>query len=227
MSLKVCEIFTSVQGEGPSAGQASTFLRLAGCNLHCTWCDSKYSWGEGKPLAYSTIKRKLQKSPVRRLVITGGEPLAQQYEVSDFLFSLPIKNGFFVECETNGSLFPEGMLRYQVNSWIVSPKLESSGNPESFNPSWINIAIRNWELNLSKVYFKFVVGNQKELDEVLVFVKEHNIPDVIPIYLMPKGISVNEQQTSLKLIMNFVKDNPRFRVSPRLHIVAFGNQRGV
>src|SRR3954468_10173863 len=84
--LKVSEIFESLQGEGVSTGMPCIFVRLAQCNLHCTWCDTKYTWDferyryedEGREVTAREIAERVNATVSRRLVLTGGEPLLQQ-----------------------------------------------------------------------------------------------------------------------------------------------------
>lgn len=119
------EVFYSLQGEGPGAGCPAVFLRLAGCNLHCTWCDTKYSWLRGIEMAPESVAERLMAYPCRRYVITGGEPLLQAPELEKLLNLLP--PDAYVEIETNGTLPPPPALAARVNQWNVSPKLAHAG----------------------------------------------------------------------------------------------------
>jgi 7-carboxy-7-deazaguanine synthase len=76
-TLKVNEIFRSLQGEGVRAGMPCAFVRLAGCNLRCTWCDTKYAWDEGTEMTLDEITRAVEKLDLTRVELTGGEPLIQ------------------------------------------------------------------------------------------------------------------------------------------------------
>ncbi len=108
------EIFNSLQGEGVNAGRPAIFLRLALCNLKCSWCDTKYTWDWGSydqskevmEMSLADIEYHLLGQYCRYLVVTGGEPLIQRQELKDLLYSLREK-GFSVEIETNGTIMPD------------------------------------------------------------------------------------------------------------------------
>ena len=101
--MKVCEIFTSIQGESTYAGMPCTFIRLSGCNLRCSYCDTKYSYEEGVEMSIGTIMKKVEDAGVGLVEITGGEPLLQQKEMLD-LTAILIDAGFRVLIETNGTV---------------------------------------------------------------------------------------------------------------------------
>ncbi|HEY1535517.1 MAG TPA: 7-carboxy-7-deazaguanine synthase QueE, partial [Polyangiaceae bacterium] len=137
-TLKVSEIFESLQGEGVSAGAPAIFVRLAQCNLHCVWCDTKYTWDferyryedEVREQPVAEVAQLVNASPSRRLVLTGGEPLLQQRPLKEFFARLT--PDIVVEVETNGTIAPESESLSRVNQWNVSAKLSSAGDPEQF-----------------------------------------------------------------------------------------------
>lgn len=118
-TLKINEIFWSFQGEGMRAGIPSIFLRLAGCSLRCTYCDTIYAWENGSFMAIefiiSEIDSHKKKYPGSQVVITGGEPLEQ--DLSVMVETLKKKN-YFVTVETNGCFFQD----LAIDWWTVSPK---------------------------------------------------------------------------------------------------------
>jgi 7-carboxy-7-deazaguanine synthase len=99
--MKVCEIFTSIQGESSYAGMPCTFIRLTGCNLRCSYCDTAYAYYNGRELSEDEIMSEVRRAGVDLLEITGGEPLLQK-EVFHFIERL-LDNGYTVLVETNGS----------------------------------------------------------------------------------------------------------------------------
>ena len=101
--MKVSEIFRSIQGEGPNQGLITTFVRLSGCNLRCSWCDTPYAWEGGKEVPVGDVVQAVEFSACGRVCITGGEPLLQLGEVSDLARRLD-EGGYEVEIETNGTI---------------------------------------------------------------------------------------------------------------------------
>jgi 7-carboxy-7-deazaguanine synthase len=101
--MKVIEIFRSIQGEGSSQGFPSIFLRLAGCNLDCAWCDTRYAREGGTDMPCSEVLRMISALPGNRLCITGGEPLLQGDQLLPLLVRLH-NAGYRMEIETNGTI---------------------------------------------------------------------------------------------------------------------------
>ena len=101
--MKVCEIFTSIQGESTYAGLACTFVRLAGCNLRCVYCDTQYSYEGGIEMSLEDIVNHVKLVGVNLVEITGGEPLLQEKDTHMLVTHL-LDEGHEVLIETNGSL---------------------------------------------------------------------------------------------------------------------------
>lgn len=123
MSLKVIEIFQSIQGEGLRSGQVSIFIRLAGCNLRCSFCDTKYAWGKGKKMKEDDIIKEVVRHSAPWVVITGGEPFYQ--DIEPLLRKLKC-SGYKIQIESNGSYIPywsSGL----VDHLTVSPKEANGG----------------------------------------------------------------------------------------------------
>ena len=106
--MKVCEIFTSIQGESTFAGLPCTFVRLSVCNLRCVYCDTKYSYGEGIEMQIDDIVQRVDSEGVRLVEITGGEPLLQEEETILLIRKL-LDKGYEVLVETNGSMNISGL----------------------------------------------------------------------------------------------------------------------
>lgn len=101
--MKIIEIFSSISGEGLRQGLPATFIRCAGCNLSCTWCDTPESHGEGTEMSIWEILSEVSAGMPRYVIITGGEPLLQKDELQKLLVALR-DDGYRVEIETNGTL---------------------------------------------------------------------------------------------------------------------------
>lgn len=102
MQLQVCEIFHSIQGEASFSGQPCVFVRLAGCNLRCVWCDTKYAFAGGEPMSVEDIVRKVLAYRCDVVELTGGEPMMQP-EGACLLMARLLSEGLTVLLETNGA----------------------------------------------------------------------------------------------------------------------------
>jgi len=101
--MKVAEIFKSLQGEGKNQGKPCLFIRLAGCNLHCRWCDTGYARTGGREMSLDEILEQVWRVNPPYVCITGGEPLLQAAELEPLLASLK-KKGTAIDIETNGTI---------------------------------------------------------------------------------------------------------------------------
>lgn len=227
-TLKVSEIFESIQGEGASAGQAAVFLRLATCNLHCSWCDTKYTWDfnnyryedEVHPQSVSEVQSQLRAAKARRLVVTGGEPLLQQAGLTELLADL--EPSFVVEVETNGTLEPVPGLTARVAQWNVSPKLSKSGNREGLR---LRRHVLRAFLGTGRAWLKLVVADEADVSEAERLIGELDWPRS-RVLLMPEA----RTRAELAERMPFVKAASLRRglgVSPRLHVERWDGRRGV
>jgi 7-carboxy-7-deazaguanine synthase len=154
MKLKVCEIFHSLEGETSTAGFPALFVRLTGCNLNCSYCDTVYAREQGRDMSLDEILAEIRKyGPVHHVTLTGGEPLLQ--ENSRHLIRALCDEGYDVQIETNGSIsirdLPEAARR------IVDVKCPSSGEGSSFLMENLSFLKRGDEL-------KFVLASEHDYD---------------------------------------------------------------
>jgi len=224
--LKVCELFTSIQGEGEFIGVPSHFVRLYGCNLKCVWCDTKYSWirqeraVEGvdyKSLSTEDIARELplgNSSVVPLVTITGGEPLLQPIEE---LVDKAKLLGHKVIVETNSTIKPSKKLLENVDCWSVSPKLVNSGNKTTDTLEWL--------FQTKHFYLKFVVTHpERDLPEVAEICERHGV-ERYRVFVQPDGTRPDYSVALANLAA--ANKNWGFRVGLQLHRVAWGHRRGV
>ncbi|MCH2165973.1 MAG: 7-carboxy-7-deazaguanine synthase QueE [Marinovum sp.] len=229
------EIFASLQGEGPSAGMPVAFMRLSRCNLACTWCDTAYTWhfeGDNRPHRdNTTFDRKanqIKLSPAeaaakiatlgqRRLVITGGEPLMQCGPLADMLAILP---DIEVEIETNGTTKANSHVDIRVDQYNVSPKLGHSGNPSE---AAIIPERMDFYASDPRAFFKFVIVEPGDVDEVVELQRNHRIP-ASRIYLMPEGTDSVTLHIRSEWLSRICLERG-FRMSDRLHIHLYGDTR--
>ena len=101
--MKIAEIFKSLQGEGRNQGKPCLFIRLAGCNLHCRWCDTEYARTAGTEMSLDAVLEQVWRVNPPNVCITGGEPLMQAQELEPLLVSLH-KRGITIDIETNGTI---------------------------------------------------------------------------------------------------------------------------
>ena len=222
------EIFHSLQGEGASIGTPSVFLRLAMCNLTCTWCDTAYTWdwqrydpkSEVMELSAEQARREILVFGCRHLVVTGGEPLLQQRPLTPLIASLK-GEGFSFEVETNGTVAPEAHLGGVVDQWNVSPKLANSGNAPGRRE--VPEALGRFAA-LPNAYFKFVVVEREDLAAVTDLVERYGLPGD-RVILMPEGRDPETLASRGRWLSQAAVDHG-FRFRTRLHILLWGDVRG-
>jgi organic radical activating enzyme len=235
--LKVTEIFYSIQGEGPSMGRPATFLRLAGCNLHCEKCDTKYSWDDSEiePQTITSVLIALADPEVGNLpltnylVITGGEPLLQEESIKSLLYQLP--SNMKIGIETNGTIFSvlnrfsPGALRRNIE-YIVSSKVSSFSSNIStvpFDPKWTDQNIQY--ASQMSVQFKFVAGSSADCKEIDQFISKYSIPRQ-SVWIMPECTTTEQQLQFLPFVWEFCMFRG-YNLSARLHILAFNTKKGI
>lgn len=237
--LKINEIYGPViQGEGKSTGKKVMFVRTSHCNLHCIWCDTPYTWNwTGTPFLHpdkydkdkevhdievSDVIKKLLKlgaSDVKAVVISGGEPLLQQRELVTLLFLLK-EAGFWVEVETNGTIEPTARFIELIDQFNCSPKLANSTDPKCMRE---RANALNAIQKSGKATFKFVVSSHDDIAEILSYVETYKMNEV---YLMPEGRTVDELNAHEQMARELCVRHS-FTFCQRLHIIEFGNKRGV
>ena len=225
-TLVVSEVFgPTLQGEGPSAGQPAAFVRLGRCNLACRWCDTPYTWDweghdparELTTMAVADIVSLVDAMHVDRLVVTGGEPLLQQRHLPPLLRAARSR-GWTVEVETAGTLTPS-LADGLVDRWNVSPKLANSGmdRDRRYRPD----VLRALQAT-GRAVFKFVVTAPDDLDEVDAMVAECGLG---PVWVMPEGTDAATVLARLQELAPHVVAR-RWSLTPRLHILVWGDRRG-
>lgn len=233
----------TIQGEGKSAGLPCLFLRMAGCNLACGWCDTPYTWNwvgtsfkhpekfdkkqevnkvtEDVLLNHIRTMSTIHGRNIKALVVTGGEPLLQQVKLVSVLEPL-MKDGWWIEVETNGTIMPTNTFAACVNQFNVSVKLENSDEPEyrRIKPKIVE------QLALgTKCIFKFVVKDYGDDMEIKALCVNYKIP-AERVWLMPEGKTVEELDVTEPKAAVMAKAN-HWNFTDRKHIRMFGNKRDV
>lgn len=227
--MKIAEIFHSVQGEGTLAGVPSTFIRVSGCNLRCTWCDTPYtSWKpEGQDLNLGSILADVRRNWGTHAVVTGGEPMLFEETVR---LTQRLKDfGLHITIETAGTVYQP----VACDLMSISPKLANSTPYEREGGKW---AAQHERLRyqpdvlkrLMQEYpyqLKFVIADPGDLEEILKIVKETQA-ERSRVLLMPEGTESQVLHERAGWVADLCK-RENFRFSPRLHIELYGNLRGV
>lgn len=234
------EIFASLQGEGPSMGRPSTFVRLSRCNLACEWCDTAYTWrftGDNRfhrdDLAFergdnqftmdeTELAMRIAALVPDRLVITGGEPLLQGAALARMVTALnAIRPGMHIEMETNSTVAPHAALDPLVHQYNVSPKLAHSGNPAEL--ALLPDRLSAWAKE-PRAFFKFVIAQESDLDEVMTLQQAYDICGE-RLFLMAEGRSSDVIRQRSGWLADFCSQHG-LRFTDRLHIHLWGDTRG-
>jgi len=171
-------------------------------------------------LSIREIEKRLLVQDCRRLIVTGGEPLIQQKELTNLLASLKTE-GFYIEIETNGTIVPDGDLICLIDQWNVSPKLENSGNPLHLR----EIAeVYSFFTNLSSSYFKYVIQAEYDLSEVHDLIYKYNISRE-RVILMPEATDDETLIERGRWLAEVCKEEG-YRFSTRLQVLLWRNKRG-
>ena len=217
-TYRVAEIFRSLQGEGPSIGTPATFIRLQGCAVGCSWCDTKFSWPEtgGSPMTIEQLGNATRREPyvAPLLVVTGGEPLAHP-GISDLLaWSLGLWDR--VEVETSGFYAPPIFNARLAYNW--SPKL-SRVTPKA-DATWTH----ERAFYLAGATCKIVVGTQDDFTEAVRRLMLGSIPRN-RVVIMPQGVESLDLDDRMRWLAPLCIEYG-YRLSPRLHIQLWGKERG-
>ena len=238
-------IWNSIQGEGPRLGRITTFLRLGGCNLTCSWCDTPYTWDwvGRNGVKFNPSEELVHKSldwvfPVlvnhtastRSITITGGEPLLQARALDALFLKMYWRDTLYeVNFETNGTRkIPqwERLPAHKVN-YVVSPKLRSA-KTQPPDPHLLAETSR-YDPLYGDVDFKFVCGSIADLDEVqrlvdkIVTEQGGFIPNT-KIWIMPQGIDPSELTKTAQLLVDGVVERG-WNLTTRFHQYIWNNQR--
>ncbi|HLZ43441.1 MAG TPA: radical SAM protein [Candidatus Sulfotelmatobacter sp.] len=165
--MQITEIYKSLQGESTYAGLACVFVRLTGCNLRCTWCDSEYTFQGGRKMGTDQVLDEVSRlSPGGGLVeITGGEPMLQDREVVPFMEQL-LSGGYTVLLETSGER-PLGRVPQEVVK-IVDVKCPDSGEAGTFR-------MENLENLTARDEMKFVLSSRADYEFARDFIRQHSL----------------------------------------------------
>lgn len=210
--MEVSEVFFSIQGEGVDIGLPTVFVRTSRCNLECNWCDTTYSWEPGKERKVPDILEEVMSHGVKRVCISGGEPLMQADEVAELVEALEAE-GCENSIETNGSIDIDVVPRGELTHIIMDLKCPSSGMQD-----------RNLFTNVAKMrsddVLKFVIAHQEDYIYAKRLMERQRPP--CPVVFQPVGgLDLRD------LAERVLEDRLDVRVLLQLHRYIWGDLRGV
>ncbi len=202
-TLNIIEVFKSVQGETSFTGLPTTFIRLAACNLRCTWCDTAYSFGKGEKVSLQLLVQQVKENGCSHVCITGGEPLLQSNVYS--LISNLCDLGYKLNIETGGSLSIKKVDKRAVN--ILDIKCPGSGM--SHKNFW-----ENMEILREHDEIKFVILNENDYNYALEVCRKYQLFDRgFTVLFSP----VFNQMDSKILIQWILRDKIPVRLNLQIH----------
>ena len=211
-SIKINEIFYSLQGESSLVGLPTAFIRLTGCPMRCNYCDTAYAFNEGKNLRIIDILKEINNFKTKYVTVTGGEPLAQKL-CFDLLSKLCDK-GYFVSLETGGAVsIAKVDPRVKI---ILDIKTPYSG--ESENNKWNNLSLIKTDDEI-----KFVIANSEDYEWAKKLIDKENIYSKAQIIFSP----VYNKLSTKKLSNWILRDHLPVRMQVQLHKFLWGDIPGV
>lgn len=211
ISLKISEIFYSLQGETTRAGLPTVFVRLTGCPLRCVWCDTEHAFSGGSVLPLQAILDQVAQYGARYVCVTGGEPLAQKNCLP--LLSALCDAHYDVSLETSGALDVSGVDPRVAR--IVDLKAPGSG--ESARNHW-----RNLEHLTAHDELKFVLKDRTDYEWARAVIRERRLDAICPILFSPVQGEIEPSQLAEWVLA----DRLPVRFQLQLHKLLWGNMRG-
>ena len=210
-SLKITEIFSSIQGETSKIGLPTVFIRLTGCPLRCQYCDTSYAFYGGELVLIEDIIGEVQKYNYKDVCVTGGEPLAQKN--SKELLTDLANLDFQVSLETGGSMSLEGIdERVKIIMDIKTPDSE-----EATKNRWENLGILKKSDEL-----KFVICSREDYQWSKLIIEKYMMIDVCPILFSPSSESLDPRDLAEWILA----DQLPIRFQIQIHKILWDNQPG-
>lgn len=210
-SLRITEIFHSIQGESSRVGLPTVFVRLTGCPLRCVWCDTAYAFSGGESLAIADVMQTVAGFGCATVCVTGGEPLAQKNCLP--LLAALCDAGYSVSLETSGALDIGGVDPRVAR--IVDLKAPGSG--EEKKNRWENL-----DLLTAHDELKFVLASREDYDWAVAACRQRRLFARCPVLFSP----VQGQLDPAQLAQWIMDDRLPVRFQLQLHKVLWGNAKG-
>lgn len=210
MAMRICEIFTSIQGESSYAGLPCTFIRVTGCNLRCTYCDTTYVYDEGAEVPLEEIMQNVRDAGTGLVEITGGEPLLQ-HEIH-LLVSGLLEEGYTLLIETNGSQSIAGIDPRAVV--ILDIKTPGSGMHEKMDLSNLAVVKPSAEI-------KFVITGREDYQWSKDMIRAHGLSEKCRILMSPAYGTLLPSDLARWIL----EDRLKVRLNIQLHKYIFDPER--
>lgn len=209
--MKINEIFYSFQGEGKWAGLPNIFIRTTGCNLRCTFCDTKYAYEDGTEMSINEILNQIGKYNCNYICLTGGEPLIQE-NILDFIKIL-LEKKYSIIIETNGSISIDNLIDYK--SLIISLDIKCPSSNMNKNCKFKNInLLRNYD------QIKFVIKNKEDYMYAKKILKEYK--PTCDVFFQPVW-----GENPKKLAEWIINERLNVKLGLQLHKIIWGLKRRV
>lgn len=209
--LKISEIFHSIQGESTFVGLPTVFIRLTGCPLRCTWCDTEYAFSGGQWMEIEEIVEQAKAFGTPYICVTGGEPLAQKRCL--VLLDALIENGFNVSLETSGAI----SLAKVNNKVVTVMDLKAPGSGEEQKNIYENINYLD-----AKDQIKFVIKDRTDYHWSLSIIKRYNLIDKCEVLFSPVADELNPTD----LAQWILDDKLLVRMQLQLHKILWDDAQG-
>jgi 7-carboxy-7-deazaguanine synthase len=211
--LRITEIFYSLQGETRTTGIPCVFVRLTGCPLRCTWCDTEYAFNGGTLLEIEKILDEVKSYNPRYVTVTGGEPLAQKN--CYFLLNMLADEGYQVSLETSGALCLKDVDHRIIKVMDIKPP----GSGEAHRNNYNNIALLN-----SHDQVKFVIADRTDYDWSVSKLIAYNLESKVADVLFSPVANTLKEATLADWI---IQDRLNVRFQMQLHKFLWGDKQGV
>jgi len=210
-SLRITEIFYSLQGESNTVGLPTVFIRLTGCPLRCVYCDTAYAFKGGQRMYFDEIFQKIAAFNPRYITVTGGEPLAQPN--CSTLLSMLCDQGYHVSLETSGAISVANLDSRVIK--VMDLKTPSSGELDK------NL-FENIDYVTPKDQIKFVIGDQQDYDWSKSIIKQYNLSHKAHLLFSP----IHDRMPATELADWIIRDNLPVRFQIQLHKYLWANEPG-
>jgi 7-carboxy-7-deazaguanine synthase len=209
--IRISEIFFSLQGETSRMGLPTTFVRLTGCPLRCSWCDTAYAFSGGRRMALAEILAQVDAHPARQVCVTGGEPLAQPGVLP--LMQRLCDQGYDVSLETSGALDIAAVDARVLR--VLDLKAPSSG--EVAKNRWENLACLT-----PRDEIKIVIANREDYDWAKARMREHRLAERCGVLFSPVAPTLAPRDLAEWILA----DGLHVRFQMQLHRLIWGNMHG-